>query len=356
MNLLKILVPILAFTTLWIGASLPLQAEDSKLDFKEVFELLKSQIKETPVEDMEDAAARGLIQSLSPRVRLGNSPDPLLEPDWPTNALHSQVLEKDFGYLHIAQFAPGIAPAALQAIRSLLEDHSLQGLILDLRFSHGTHYAAVPRLADPFFSSEEPLLNYGEGLQSSSPKTNAIQLPLVVLINRQSSGASEALAAILRQGGIALLIGGQTAGEATKYREFKLARGPSLWIATEPVSLGNNNPLPLSGVEPDISLTVEAADERQWLKDPYADLAAAKLAANTSEASSGDPASTPRRRLNEAELVRMLRDGYPAEPDPTFNLDPLPEIKTPALIKDPALARALDFLKGLAVVRKFKAN
>jgi hypothetical protein len=56
-----------------------------------------------------------------------------------------------------------------------------------------------------------------------------------------------------------------------------------------------------------------------------------------------------RRRINEAELVRMLRDGQdpPAETQATRRVSaPLP------LVQDPALARAVDLLKGLAVVQQ----
>jgi len=355
MNLLKILFPSLLTSALLAGAISQVLAEESPLDFKEVFELLKSQLKDAQTVEIEDAAARALIKSLAPRVRLGNAPDTIHSPDWPTNAVRSEVFDSNYGYLHISEFATGLATVAVPALRGLVENHPLKGLILDLRFCHGTDYSAAVQLADLFFESEVDLINYGEGMKSSSSKTNAIQLPLVVLVNPQTGGAAEALAAILRQGGIALIMGGTTAGEATIYREFKLASGPSLWIASEPVKIGNDQLMPLSGVEPDISLTVLESNERQWLEDHYADLLGSK--SDTQNESSASPASTPsKRHLNEAELVRMMREGDPGELDPSFTPKPNLEPKTPPLIQDPALARALDFLKGLALVRKFKAQ
>ena len=57
----------------------------------------------------------------------------------------------------------------------------------------------------------------------------------------------------------------------------------------------------------------------------------------------------PRRsRFNEAELVRERRDGLSRDSELTAEEDNGPER---TLVRDPALARALDLLKGLAVVR-----
>jgi len=60
-------------------------------------------------------------------------------------------------------------------------DDRITGLILDLRYSQGQDYAAAVALADRFFSKAEPLLDWGEGVKKSSAKTNALDLPLVIL-------------------------------------------------------------------------------------------------------------------------------------------------------------------------------
>jgi hypothetical protein len=58
--------------------------------------------------------------------------------------------------------------------------------------------------------------------------------------------------------------------------------------------------------------------------------------------------STPRRRINEAELVRMQKEGLldADEPLPVAKADPVKPI-----VRDPALARGLDLLKALAIVK-----
>jgi len=104
-------------------------------------------------------------------------------------------------------------------------------------------------------------------------------------------------------------------------------------------------------VKPDIEVAVSAADEKAYLADPFADLTS-PTDQTASSLSSTNSASTNRvrRRISEADLVRARRDGT--------TLDDLPEKEEPekAEVRDPALARALDVLKGLAVVRQFKPN
>ena len=53
--------------------------------------------------------------------------------------------------------------------------------------------------------------------------------------------------------------------------------------------------------------------------------------------------------MNEAELVRMLREGE--NPEDELVKPALPAEPAKPMITDPALSRAIDLLKALAVVR-----
>ena len=90
--------------------------------------------------------------------------------------------------------------------------------------------------------------------------------------------------------------------------------------------------------EPDIVLTVDPEEERLFYQDPYRER---RLTTRPAGPGRG-------RRMNEAELVRQHREG--------FDFSELEEGVSPAqstVITDPALARAIDFLKG---VSKMKAR
>jgi hypothetical protein len=79
---------------------------------------------------------------------------------------------------------------------------------------------------------------------------------------------------------------------------------------------------------------VGAEEERAFYAEPY------RLPGKA--ASTNAPA-----RLNEAELVRRLNAGENLESQPGTTA---PTVTTPQ-VRDPALARALDLLKGLVIVR-----
>src|SRR5262249_19846277 len=156
-----------------------------------------------------------------------------------------------------------------------------KGLIVDLRFTDGQDYAAAVALADRFLSAEQPLVDWGEGWKNSSAKTNAISLPVAVLVNRKTTGAAEALAGILRYRDVGLLIGTNTAGQASMAREFPLKTGQRLRLAVAPVKVADGRELPFSGIKPDIEVEVSPEDELAWYEDALRPVSKLVKSANT---------------------------------------------------------------------------
>src|SRR5207249_12336882 len=132
----------------------------------------------------------------------------------------------------------------------------LKGVVLDLRFSAGDDYQSAAAVADLFIPKEHPLLDWGSGVVKSRNKEDAIRIPVAVLVNRDTAGAAEALAAVLRETGTGLILGGKTAGQAMIAQEFPLKNGDRLRIATAPVQLGDGSALSAEGVKPDIAVEV----------------------------------------------------------------------------------------------------
>jgi hypothetical protein len=177
---------------------------------------------------------------------------------------------------------------------------------------------------------------------------------VAILVNRDTAGAAEALAAVLREAGAGLILGGKTAGGAMVGREFPLKNGQKVRIATSPVKLGDGSALSAQGLTPDIEVAVRAEDERAYRDDAYA-LWPRTNATGVLAASAGEATNRPTRRprISEADLVRERREGTNLNTDDfTAVRDREPE---KPLIRDPALARAVDLLKGLAVVRRARS-
>ncbi|MCL5096100.1 MAG: S41 family peptidase [Candidatus Omnitrophica bacterium] len=323
-------------------------------NFQEVYDTVRAHLVGADQANLNQAAVQGFLDQLKPEVSLVTPGTRTTPPEGPL-LTKTRVFDSAYAYLRVNRVGTGLGDDITKVLRELKGTNNLNGLVIDLRFAGGQDYAAAAAAADPFVTKDQPLLTWGTTTARSSAKTNAVTLPVVVLMNHETTGAAEALAGILRETDVALLIGAPTAGQATAFQEFPLRDGQILRIATAAVKLGNGQPLSLQGLTPDIKVTVNAQDERAYFANPYMaihkDLALLKEGDLLGDANTTN--SPPRRRINEAELVRMQKEGLNPEeelaaPPPTSSETPKPTVQ------DPALARALDLLKGLAVVNRLR--
>ena len=239
---------------------------------------------------------------------------------------------------------------------SLSGSNKLQGWVLDLRFARGRSYQAAADTASLFLTNEQALADFGGGMVESRPAAKAVDAPVTVLVNGLTAGAAEALAAMLRQTKVALLLGTNTAGQAFLTRDIPLSDGQVLRVAKARVLMADGKPIPSLGLEPDVRIgDTGQRDEMAYLQDPYRDLGTprqslASLLGSTNMAASGTNRGS-RARVNEAELVRRMREGLDYNEEGAELR--MTERSRPA-VKDPALARALDLLKALAVVNRLR--
>jgi len=320
-------------------------------NFEEIQELVRTHLAGATDSNLDRASLDGLLESLRGRVRLvGGSNDLPAQASAPAIAKVA-VLEDRAAYLRVNQVTPPLPEEIRRQCRSLMATNKLIGLVLDLRFASGDDYAAAAAVADLFVTSEKPLLDWGNGMVKSVEKTDALNFPVAVLLNAETTGAAEALAAVLRQAGVALIFGGTTRGAAMTTRDFPLKNGQQLRIAISPVKLGNGEAL-TAGVKPDIEVAATPEAERAFLDDPYQISSRTNLAAVSTNSLATTNRPTRRTRPNEADLVRARRDGLSLDGDVPVGRDAEPE---KPVLRDPALARAVDLLKGLAVVRRTKS-
>ena len=324
-------------------------APENAPDFDEVRELVRLHLAGTSDTDLDRASVEGLLASLHGKVRLVNTNDVASLRTNSSSIIKAQVMDGHVAYLRIGQVAPSLPGDITRQCASLAATNKLNGLVLDLRFAEGDDYAAAAATADLFIASEKPLLDWGNGTVKSSEKDNALSWPVVVLVNAETAGAAEALAAVLREAGVALILGGTTRGAAMTTQDFALKNGQHLRIATSPVKLGDGTPISTSGIKPDITVAVTPDAERAFLIDPYGMATRTNLNVASTSSVTTTNRITRRTRPNEADLVRARRDGLSLDGDFPVGRDPEPEL---LIIRDPALARAVDLLKGLAIVRR----
>ena len=338
----------------WVGLgvalvlAVPARAADGP-EFKEVYELLRSHAGSLSEAELNRAAVAGLLAELGSRAWLID-PSKATAPDTNVAPVSSTALfDESYGYVRVGRVSSRLPEEFSSSLEKLSATNKVKGLVIDLRYATGNDYGAAAKVADRFLGSEQPLLDWGKGVVKSTDKTNVFRQPVAILVNQYTSGAAEALAAVLRQHDIGLLIGTNSAGQASITKDFPLQNGGVLRIAIAPVKAGDGEVV--ERLKPDIRVDVNPDEERIYFVDAYKSLPRASVggSSSTNIASLSVTNRSPRRRINEAELVRMLREGE----NPEDEVPKTPRVLEPAkpVITDPALSRAIDLLKALAVVR-----
>ena len=323
-------------------------------DPREVFELIRTNLPGMTDAQLQTAAVEGLIRQLQPRVWLVNA-DATTTTESPALITQTTCYDGSVAYLRIGRVGTGLAAALQSAYDAQAKTNSPAGLILDLRFADGEDYGAAAAVADLFLTEEKLLLDWGKGSAHSTAKSEALHLPVVVLVNHDTAAAAEALAASLRDIGAALVIGTNTAGRAMIAEDFLLRNGQTLRIARTGVKLGGGAALTADGLRPDIAVAIAPAEERVLWMEPLKPLPSSTNLVSAPNASGTNTAAattnrTRGERINEAALVRDRRKmpSFAASAKNTDATVPAP------VVRDPALARALDVIKALALVRQWR--
>lgn len=331
-------------------------AEPPKLE--ELMSVIRTNLPGVSETEVTAAAVDGLLDHFRSRVFWVTNGAPATPTgEAPALLARTNIFDAGCGYLRVARVEAGLATRVSDAYRQLLETNQLKGLVLDLRFAEGDDFAEAGRVAALFVNQDQPLLDWGAGQARANAGTNAFTLPLAVLVNGETRGAAEALAAALQTTHAGLVIGSATAGQARVFQEFTLSTGQRLRIAVAEVKVGDGKPMPPAGLTPDIVVNVAPADERKYLEDPYKPLPGTGAAGVRGVGGNRPP------RLTEAELVRLHREGLDVPSPRPRSAEPAstppsrarkPQAPPPPLVADPVLVRALDLLKGLAVVEARK--
>lgn len=336
-------VPLLALCCLIAGS---LQASTELI---EIQRLVSTNLPSLTPEQLAAPTVDELLLRLAPKVRwtLSESNQPPESIPVTNPRRHSG----DIGYVQLTSVSGDADVKLATALDELRKEGALQGLVLDLRFAGGRDFAASARASSLFFAGGEPILDWGEGVFAAPGRSNHFTAPVAILVNARTRGSAEALAAALRSGGRAVVIGDRTAGEASLLRDFTLSTGRVLRLAVAPVRTGDGQPIAGEGLNPDIRVAIPMDAERRYVLEPYAPSPAA-LSGSSANASDPSPAPSGRRRVTEAELIRNKRQalGLPDLPE-SSNPGREPNTGSPPQVQDPALARGLDFVTGLNAVR-----
>ena len=176
-------------------------------------------------------------------------------------------LPAGIGYMRAAGIFTG-AGAEIAAALDKWQAAGKLGAILDLRGADGTADGEIPAVAAKFEPVGEVLysMNDRQGQEVVSVKAGpapAATLPLMVLVDEETSGAAELLAAVLG-GGVrgAMIIGRETAGDPLIREPKKLSTGRYALLATRQLKTPDGAVYSgAGGVQPDVVINDAALDE-----------------------------------------------------------------------------------------------
>lgn len=311
-------------------------------ELDEVISLLRDHfIKPEMLEELplKRATVLGAITRLAPGASILQAP---AATDLAASPFRSEIVDGRIGYARLGDSAPGNV-AALDAALAKFTEAKLGALVLDLRATPGSsdveQMAEVCRRFVPkgrvLFTVRKANVKEEQVLTSrDDPKFGGI---LVALVDRDTAGTAEVIAAVLHTQVNAMVIGQQTRGEAVEFQTFPLASGKLVRIAVAEVALPDRTTVFPGGVKPDLIVDVAsettAAVLKRELEKGVADLVF----------------ETERVRMNEAALVA----GSNPELDVAQAAQKAKADKK-VVLHDAVLQRAVDFVTTLAIYQKAK--
>jgi len=133
-------------------------------------------------------------------------------------SVESKMLDNNIAYIKLNTFGDTTSSELKTALTTLMAQHP-KGLILDLRYNGGGYLQTAVDVASQFISKGVVLYEqYGNGKKDSyeaKPGGLALDVPMVVLINKGSASASEIVAGALQDDKRAQLVGETSYGKGS---------------------------------------------------------------------------------------------------------------------------------------------
>ena len=169
-------------------------------------------------------------------------------------SVESTVLDNGVGYLRLTTFGNQRLYEQMTEHIDRLKEQNITSLVLDLRDNGGGLLNQGILVADEFLSEGDIVFQRARDVTQriASADENAFDLPMVVLVNKNSASASEIVAGALQENGRALVIGEETFGKGVAQNVISLTNGGQLayvsfeWLTPERNSIAD------VGITPDI--------------------------------------------------------------------------------------------------------
>ena len=185
-----------------------------------------------------------------------------------------EMLDNSIGYIEVEQFVENTPELFEDAIDDL-QSQGAKGLVIDLRNNPGGLLKAVIEMAD--YVIDDSLTANGAnqaGLLLQTKDKNdkvleefecgdkhSVDLPMAVLVNKNSASASEIFSGCLKDYGVAKIVGETTYGKGIVQSVMKLKDGSAVKLTIAQYFLPSGISIHKTGVTPDVE--VELYDEQK---------------------------------------------------------------------------------------------
>jgi carboxyl-terminal processing protease len=174
------------------------------------------------------------------------------------------------GYIRLTGFNSGSTQQMADAIAAL-NKQSVQGFILDVRDNPGGLLDAGLNIARQFMTQGvivQILERKGKAQQIRANNTALTNLPLVVLVNRESASASEILAGALQDNRRATIIGTRTFGKAMVQALHELGDGSAVVVTVAHYYTPRGTDISTKGITPDVVLPTNQVQDFELRANP----------------------------------------------------------------------------------------
>ncbi len=317
---------------------------------------------------LNEATVAGLLQAIGRgAVLVTNDAVPTPPPPPAAGPLaRVEVVNPAIGYIRLADVVAETVPAIDEELKKFAAE-KVEGYVLDLRFADGTNYAAAAQVASRFLPNGQTLFAvkkaaaapemFRAGPLDAEVAPGLTTAPLMVLVNGETRGGAETLAAALQARQRGIIIGAKTAGTAVAWEDVRLTDGRLLRIATAKVVLpAADGTMSASvfpdGITPDIPVKIDPQVERDVIFN---------ATTNVTLTASLQP-RYKKKGMSEADLVKVFRGEAVDLPSPATrksagtNGEKNAEDEELQPVKDVVLQRAVDVLKGIRALLSWQAE
>jgi carboxyl-terminal processing protease len=167
--------------------------------------------------------------------------------------VHFKKIGDDIGYIKITSFDVDSDKEFLSKVSNFNFD-TIKGVIIDLRSNSGGALNSTVKIADYIMPKANIVkIKYTNGKEESfESDENAIDVPIVVLINQGSASAAELLAGGLKDNNKAILLGQKSFGKGVVGQTFSVDSKSALILTIGEYFLPSGINIHKKGLQPDI--------------------------------------------------------------------------------------------------------